>query len=423
MINDLILQYKREKEILLGKNYVMRDKLESARKFLDSDLIKVITGPRRAGKSVFAILLLKDKDFAYINFDDENLLKIENQDEIIKGLFEVYKKPQFILFDEIQNLKNWELFVNKLQRRGYNLILTGSNARLLSKELATALTGRHFAIEVLPFSFNEFLRARGLEFNRESLLLPETKGKILNTLTEFLKNGGYPEIVVKNLDTKSYLDTLFDAVLLKDVVKRYKVRFTQKIYDLALYLISNFSGEFSYNKLKNILKFNSVNTIQNYARYIEESYLVILLNRFSYKMKEQLKSPKKIYAIDLGLIAAKSFQFSPNTGRLMENLVLVELLKKDYKPNENVFYYKTRNQKEVDFVLKDNLEIKTLIQVLYQTDDLTVEKRELKALMEASQELNCEDLLVITWDKEGETMIKKKKIKFIPLWKWLSSSY
>ncbi|MEO0115885.1 MAG: ATP-binding protein [candidate division WOR-3 bacterium] len=423
MINDLILQYKREKEILLGKNYVMRDKLESARKFLDSDLIKVITGPRRAGKSVFAILLLKDKDFAYINFDDENLLKIENQDEIIKGIFEVYKKPQFILFDEIQNLKNWELFVNKLQRRGYNLILTGSNARLLSKELATALTGRHFAIEVLPFSFNEFLRARGLEFNRESLLLPETKGKILNTLTEFLKNGGYPEIVVKNLDTKSYLDTLFDAVLLKDVVKRYKVRFTQKIYDLALYLISNFSGEFSYNKLKNILKFNSVNTIQNYARYIEESYLVILLNRFSYKMKEQLKSPKKIYAIDLGLIAAKSFQFSPNTGRLMENLVLVELLKKDYKPNENVFYYKTRNQKEVDFVLKDNLEIKTLIQVLYQTDDLTVEKRELKALVEASQELNCEDLLVITWDKEGETMIKKKKIKFIPLWKWLSSSY
>jgi len=389
---------------------------------LDSDLIKIITGPRRAGKSVFSILLLKDKNFAYLNFDDDNLLKVDNYDEILKVLFEVYPESKFILFDEIQNLNNWEVFVNKLQRRGFNLILTGSNARLLSKELATALTGRCISVEILPFSFSEFLKAADFNFTSENLALPETKGNLLNFLDNYLKNGGFPEIVTKNLDVKKYLDTLFDAILFKDVVKRYNVRFSQKIYDLALYLISNFCSEFSFTKLKNILDFRSTNTVQNYLRYLEEAYLFFFLNRFSFKMSLQLKAPKKIYLCDNGFILAKAFRFSQNIGKLMENLVFLQLLRKGYRPNIDFFYYKTRNNREVDFIMRKDTEIKELIQVCYNLQEINVKEREIKSLIEAGRELNCFNFLIITWDEEREETYKNKTIKYIPLWKWLLES-
>ncbi|MBZ1345221.1 MAG: ATP-binding protein [Candidatus Nealsonbacteria bacterium] len=421
MIKNIILQHKLEQEKFLSKEYITREKLNFAKKFLDKDLIKVITGPRRSGKSVFSILLLKRKEFAYLNFDDENLLKFKNYDEIVKTILEVYPKSKYVLFDEIQNLENWEFFVNKLQRRGYNLILTGSNAKLLSKELGTVLTGRYIPIEIFPFSFKEFLITKNFEIKKEYLEIPETKGKIFNYLDNYLKNGGFPEVVVKNLEAKDYLETLFDAILLKDVVKRYGVRFSQKIYDLAIYLVSNFSSEFSFTKLKNILNFRSVNTVQNYLRYLEEAYLVFSLDRFSFKTKEQIRSPRKIYLVDNGFILAKSFQFSQNIGKLMENLVLVEILRRGCELNKDIFYYKTRNERKIDFILKEGLKIKKLIQVCYDPNDLDTQKRELKSLVEASEELNCNDLLIITWDYEGDKWFKGKKIKFIPLWKWLIS--
>ena len=422
MIKNILLQHKLEKDKFLSREYILREKLNFAKKSLNADLIKIITGSRRAGKSVFSILLLRNKNFAYLNFDDENLLKIKNYDEILKAIFEVYRKVDFILFDEIQNLENWELFVNKLQRRGYNLILTGSNSKLLSKELGTVLTGRYLPIEIFPFSFKEFLKAKKFKVKKEYLALPELKGKILNYLDEYLKNGGFPEVVVKDLDPKTYLETLFDAILLKDVVKRYKIRFSQRIYDLATYLISNFCSEFSYTKLRNVLEFRSTNTIKSYLKYLEEVYLVFPLNRFSFKLKEQVKSPRKIYLVDNGFILAKSFQFSQNLGRLMENLVFIEILRRGHKLNRDVFYYKTKNGREVDFLLKEGAKIRQLIQVCYNLDNLGVKERERKSLLRAGDELKCKNLTVITHDYEIEEEIKGKKIKFIPLWKWLISS-
>jgi predicted AAA+ superfamily ATPase len=249
--------------------------------------------------------------------------------------------------------------------------------------------------------------------------LPEIKGKILNYLDQYLKTGGFPEIVVKNLDPKTYLETLFDAVLFKDVVKRYKIRLSQKIYDLVLYLISNFSGEFSFTKLKKVLGFLSVNTIENYLKYLQEAYLIFILNRFSFKTKEQIKTPKKIYLIDNGFILTKSFQFSQNIGKLMENLVFVEILRRGFKLNQDVFYYQTRKQKEIDFVLKQGPKIKQLIQVCYNIEDFVTKEREIKGLISASRELNCDDLLVISWDLEEKEKVRGKKIKILPLWKWL----
>lgn len=419
MIENIVLQHKAEKEKLLSEKYIFREKLPSAQKFLDHNLIKVITGPRRAGKSVFSVLLLGNRDFAYLNFDDDNLLKINNTDEIIKGIFQVYPESKFILFDEIQNLEKWELFVNKLQRRGYNLIITGSNAKLLSRELATVLTGRYISIDIFPFSFKEFLEAKDYKIDKQYIKLPQIQGEILKNLHEHIKSGGFPEVVVKGIDSKPYLETLFDAILFKDVVKRYKVRFSQKLYDLALYLITNFCCEFSFTKIRNILGFRSTNTVQNYLKYLEEAYLFFPLSRFSLKLKEQLKAPKKIYLVDNGLIFAKSFQFSQNMGRLMENLVFIQLLRKGYKVNQNLFYYRTRNGREIDFLLKKGNKIHRLIQVCFDIEEPDVKKRELKAFAEANEELNCDDLWVISWDCEKEEGIKNKKIKFIPLWRWL----
>lgn len=337
MLKEIIFQHKKEKDKLLAKTYVFREQFEFGKKQIENDLIKIIIGPRRAGKSIFSMILLKGKEFAYLNFDDENILKITDGDEIIKGIFEVYGEQKIILFDEIQNFKNWELFANKLHRRGYNLILTGSNARLLNKELATVLTGRHIPIEILPFSFKEFLAAKNFTPPNGDIFLPETKGILLNYLGDYLINGGFPEAAVKNIDVKLYLDTFFDSVLLKDAIKRYKVRFPQKIYDLSLYLMNNYSQEASLNKLKNILNFNSVNTLEKYLNYLEETYLIFILNRYSYKMKERIKAPKKIYIVDNGLIKAKTSGFSPDSGKLMENLVFMELLKKDTRPIKAFF--------------------------------------------------------------------------------------
>jgi len=419
MIKDIVLQHKAEKEKFLSENYIPREKMNLAGKFLDSNMIKVITGTRRAGKSVFCMLLLKDKDFAYLNFDDENFLKIKNYDEIVKVLYEIYPQAKYVLFDEIQNLDKWELFVNKLQRRKINLILTGSNAKLLDKELATVLTGRYVSLEIFPFSFREFLKAKRFMLNKEEIHLPEIKGKVLNYLNEYINSGGFPEVIVNNLDPKTYLETLFDAILLKDVVKRYKVRFIQQIYNLATYLISNFTSEFSFTKLRNVLGFNSTNTVEKYLRYLEEACLVFVLNRFSFKVKEQIKSPRKIYIADNGFVMAKSFQFSKNIGKLIENLVFCEILRRDYKLNRDVFYYKTNNGGEVDFVLRDGIKIKKLIQVCYDIDDIKTKKRELKGLVKASEELDCNNLVILTWEYEGEEKFRKKCLKFIPLWKWL----
>lgn len=421
MIKDIVYQHKLEKENLISKKYIFREKLNFAKKFIDSDLIKIITGPRRAGKSVASFLLLKEKKFAYLNFDDENLLKVENYDEIIKAIFEVYPESKYLFFDEIQNLKNWEIFVNKLHRRGYNLIITGSNAKLLSKELATSLTGRYIPIEIFPFSFSEFLDAKGWKIEKEKVNVPEIQGKILNYLDEYMRNGGFPEVVVKNLEARTYLETLSNSILFKDVVKRYNLRFSQKIYDLNNYLNSNFSSEFSFSKLKNILDFRSTVTLQNYLSYLEESFLVFILNRFSFKVKEQIKTPKKVYIVDNGFCSYMSPGFSMDYGKLMENLVFVEIMRRGYKLNKDVFFYKTRNNKEVDFILKKGINIEKLIQVCYKIEDLKTKERETKALIEASQDLDCDDLLVITWDVEDEKISQGKKIKFIPIWKWLLS--
>ncbi|MBI4994792.1 ATP-binding protein [Candidatus Peregrinibacteria bacterium] len=421
MIKDIILEQKLKREEILRSNYINREKSADIQTngALDNKLIKVVIGPRRAGKSFFAAHIFKPNESAYINFDDERISKIKNYDDILDDVFSVYGNTKFLLFDEIQNMRDWELFANRLQRYGYNLMLTGSNAKLLSKDLATHLTGRYQLVELMPFNFREFLRARNFHFSREQLALAEVKGAMLNHLENFIRNGGFPELVTAGLSADNYLNTLLESLLFRDVVKRYRLRFSQKIYDLELYLINNIASEFSYDKLCRKLKFTNWATLTKYVGYLEEAYLIFGLSRYSHKAGERLSSPKKAYVADNGYISAKAVQSSPNYGKLMENLVFTELVKSGCRPNFDLFYYKTRNGKEVDFAVRRGAQVKSLIQAAYQADDIDVQKREVRALAEAAEELNCQDLMVLTWDYEAVESLGDLKVKFVPIWKWL----
>lgn len=421
MLKSTVLKQKEEKERLLSLPYIERTKEKEARKWLSSDLIKVVLGPRRAGKSVFSLMLLKDKEFAYFNFDDESLPGEDKLDlnELMSELRQAYGETKNILFDEIQNLSKWELFVNRLHREGYNLVLTGSNARLLSKELATHLTGRHIPIQILPFDFSEILRAKQYEVTEEKLVLPSEKGKLLHILNEYMLSGGYPEVVTKGLDPRGYLDVLFDSLLFKDVVKRHKVRFSEQIDNLGSFLINNVTSQYSIRKLANVLGFKSGVTLEKYLGYLTEAYLIFSLHRYSAKAGLRLRSPKKAYVVDNGFITSKAVQHSPNNGKYMENLVFTELVKRGSESNREIFYYHTRNDREVDFALKSGTEITELIQVTYEASNQDVVQREIKALVEAGKELNVSNLLVLTWDEKRDMEKDGVTIKFRPLWEWL----
>jgi len=421
-LKDIVLNQKLEKEELLTRSYIIRTQEPFAKKWLDTELIKVVLGPRRAGKSIFSLMLLKDRPFMYFNFDDEVLFGMSGvvTHELMKELHAQYGDIKTVLFDEIQNLHGWELFANRLHREGYNIILTGSNAHLLSKELATHLTGRHMPIEILPFNFNEFMRAKNFTVHPEYGSLPEYKGRLLKLIEEYLVSGGFPDVVIKNMDPRDYLEVLFDALLFKDVIKRHRVKFSTQVSKLGTHLINNFSSLYTVNKIQKILNFKSVTTTDKYINYLEEAYLIFSLHQYSYKSIERLKSPRKVYIIDNGFINAKAIQHSPNKGKLMENLIFTELVKRGVKPNRHLFYYKTRNDKEVDFLIKNDLAVIELIQVCYDITNIDTEEREIKALVEAAGELEVTKLTLLTWDEKREVKKKGMTIQLVPLWEWLT---
>ena len=385
---------------------------------LENDIIKVIIGPRRAGKSFFAIHALSGEgSFGYVNFDDERLTGEKDYDSIIDAVNSIYASPKYLLFDEIQNLDRWELFVNRLQRQGYNLILTGSNSKLLSKELATHLTGRHSQTAIFPFSFREYLK-----LDRKEL----TENQIKEKLEEYLTYGGYPEPYVKKIDYKDYLSTLFSSIIYKDIVKRHKIRSYQAIEDLAAYLITNTAKEFSVAALTRVTKTKSPRTVEKYLGFLEESYLFFRIDRFSYKIREQMASNKKIYCIDNGYIYAKAFKISPDEGRLYENLAAIELKRREAEGSMKAYYWKNDQQEEVDFLIRQGTKTEELIQVCYDTGDIKTKEREIRALIKASKEQNCDKLTIITKDDESTEDAQwfgtKKKIRYTPMWKWLMNS-
>lgn len=405
-----ILNQRAERDELLSRPYQQRHTKYDADELLQNPLIKLITGPRRVGKSVFALLMLQGKNFAYLNFDDNQLLEKWDEDLAMSALDDVYPDYDFMLLDEIQNLPDWDLWVSKLYRRGKNLIITGSNAKMLSSEMATVLTGRYLQIEMLPFSLDETMRWKNISPDRE-----EQAAQAIVLADDYMRNGGYPETIPARGITKNYLSTLFDSILLKDVAQRHNVRNTTDLYNLATYLLSNFCNPISANELAGELGLSSVATTKKFCDYLNEPYLFFYLPRFNNKLKLMNKAPKKVYVVDNGFVQSTAFNLSENLGRLLENQVFVELLRRGYIPGKTLFYYRTRNDKEIDFVTRKGAKVEQLIQVCYDMTSEKTRKRELDALVEAAEELHCDNLLVITNSQEEKIEWKDKGIVVKPV--------
>ena len=409
-MKNILLNQKAERDELLGRPYQPRETKYDFGDLLTNPLIKLITGPRRVGKSVLALLMLRGRNFAYLNFDD--ILLLENWDEelVMQMLDQVYPGYDFLLLDEIQNLPNWDMWVNKLYRRGKNLVITGSNAKMLSSEMATVLTGRYLQIDLLPFSLEETMQWKGI-----------AEGQAIQTATladDYMRNGGYPETIQARSITKSYLSTLFDSILLKDVAKRHNVRNTTDLYNLATYLLSNFCNPISSNELAEAVGLSSVTTTKKYCDYLAEPYLFYYLPRFNNKLKLMKKAPSKVYVVDNGFVQSTAFNLSDNLGRLLENQVFVELLRRGYIPGQTLFYYRTRNDKEIDFVTRKGARVEQLIQVCYDMSGEKTRKREFDALTEASEELRCDNLIVVTASEDASIEKAGKHIEVVSVGKF-----
>lgn len=415
-MKNIVLQQKSERDMLAARDYQPRKEIENTDALLGSGLIKLITGPRRAGKSVFALQMLRGKNYAYLNFDDSSLLSCFEENAVMKALSEVYPGYDYLLLDEIQNLDGWDTWVTTLYRRGVNLLITGSNANLLSSEMATLLTGRYIETLMLPFSLEETLQYTRVNIHPR---LPEEEAALSNAMEDYLKNGGYPEIVRAREIEQTYMGTLFDSIILKDVAKRHKIRKTTELYDLADYLIANYSNPLSFNGIANDLSLGSVTTVKKFCKYLEEPYLFYFLPRLGRKLKEMKKADRKVYVGDIGFVSARSLELSANSGRQLENMVFVELLRRgfDIKKNE-LFYYHTASGKEIDFVTKKGTKVGSMIQVSYEITKHKTRSRELDALVIASEELKCNNLMLITWDTDEQVNYKGKDIKIISARNW-----
>ena len=381
LLISLVEAQKGELEKLKTQPLIVRDAIQAGKALLAQPLIKVVLGPRRSGKSTFARQILDSHSYAYLNFDDENLLKLLRQQgtqNLERALREVYGEFQFLLFDEVQNLEGWQILSNRLQRRGLNMVLTGSNANLLSHELATHLTGRHAAIEILPFSFAEFRRA-----------CPRA------TLDHYLAMGGYPEVVLALKNPQPYLQTLANATILKDIVARFHARQPTQILSLYGLLNAQFGQQYTISKLARTLQFSSKTTLEKYLGYLKSAYLVLELQRYSHKFKEQLKAPRKSYVIDLGFVNPVNSAFD-DSARRFENLVFLGMMRKISAEDQRLYYYRTDKGLEVDFVMKAGHQVKALVQAAYVLERSDTFERETAALAAAGAELDCKELLIVT---------------------------
>jgi len=398
---------------------------------LTKDFIVSIVGPRRAGKtySIFDFIKknnLKDEDFLFVNFEDD-AIKMKSREEVARMVsfhYETYGKyPKFIFLDELQAFENWQSFVYSLfEKKEFNIFITGSSSKLLSKEIATELRGRTISLLVLPFSFKEFLKLKNFDTN---IISTKQEDKVNSLLKEFLKEGGFPSILLTGVNKSVFFRNYLDLVVFRDIVERFGIKNPSLVKMLMSSMISSFSKEFSVNKIYNLFKSKGMkvnkSTLYDYASFLEQVMFCFFLKKFGFSEKKSNLSIPKVYLNDVGLVNYSfSSNFEENFGRLMENTVFLELKRKESKGLfDHLFYWKNYQDYEVDFVIKKGLEVKQLIQVCYDLSNPDTKKRELRALAKASEELKCNNLLVITWDYEKIEKFKNKEIKFTPLWKWL----
>ena len=418
-----------EKDLNSG---VSRDSyLNVLNKMLPSQQVKIITGARRSGKSFIMRQMAKHlmasgvdkKNILIVNFEDPGFVDLNTK--LIQQIFNTYLEDQspkgeiYIFLDEVQEISRWEKWVRMTQELDKaNMIISGSNSKLLSGELATVLTGRHLDVTIMPLSFKEFLNFKNLEIKNNSDLIGKDI-EVKKFMKEFLEFGSFPIVVLETEKKKEALLNYYDDTVNRDLIKRYRIRKTEKLRSLIKFYLGNISSPITFASSGEFLKM-SAETTERFSDYLEASYLVFFLKRFSYKFKEQEKSPRKVYAVDTGVANTIGFRFSPNLGRLAENAVFLELKRRAYlDPFLEVYYWKSLADEEVDFVVKEDTKIRELIQVCWSVADINTKKRETKALLKAMDEFKLKRGLIITEDFEGEEDYDGRKIQYVSLRRWL----
>lgn len=375
----------------------------------------IISGLRRVGKSTLLAQLahrLGENTFYYVNFEDERFLGFQADDanDLYSALVELFGERTVFLVDEIQNVPGWEHFVRRFMDLGLKFYITGSNASLLSRELGTRLTGRYVPVELFPFSFAEFLRFRGYALPDLARLTTVEAARLQGALAEYVRLGGIPEPL--KYPELPLARTLYDDVLYRDIATRYRIEDVRALKELAFYLMSNPAGLVSFNKLKEQLRLGSVNTVKNYIEYLENSWLIFTVNVYDFSVKRQQVAPKKVYAIDTGLANAVGFFFSPNTGKLLENLVFLALRRR----TPDVYYYTSPAGYEVDFYLPQMGE---LIQVSQSPVQPSTREREVRALTEALQGLGLTRGLLLTDTNAAPIAVDGCTVEVRSLAEWL----
>jgi len=380
-------------------------------KALSIKQIVIISGIRRTGKSTLMRQLMKSyDDFCFLNFDDERLINFEVEDfQTLMLIFKKYNNSKVVFFDEIQNIYGWERFIRRIFDEGYKIFITGSNAKLLSSELGTHLSGRYIKIELFPFSFIEVLNYNKVNYK---ILNSNNKAKVLSLFDGYLNNGGFPEFIKYKDD--EFLKRVYEDIIYKDLIARYQIRNIKQFKNLSQYLFTNFTGELSYNSLRIALGIKSTNTAMEYVSFLEESYLLFELYKYDYSLKKQYISNKKIYAIDNGVRNKISFRFSDDRGKLLENLVFIELKRRQ----KEIYFFKTKNNREIDFIYYEDGKF-VLIQVAYSLADYKTKEREVKAIVEANKTINNTNNIILSYNEKDILEFDGVKIEIVPIWEWL----
>lgn len=388
---------------------------------LKSKLAQVVIGVRRSGKSTLCFNALRKAGvhYAYANFDDERLdqLGTTDLDNILQTLYKIYGKFDYLFLDEIQNIEEWPLFINRLLRQKLHILITGSNAKLLSSELASHLTGRHHKIELFPFSFKDWCTIKEVDFRR---LTTKNKGLISKAYNEYFHQGGFPELISGEEKPKEYISTLIDNIITQDIKKRYNIRSIDAMKRLSHHILNETPTLIAKDTLQKTIGIKSDKTLGNYLLYLNQTYLISILNKYSSKSRERTRG-EKAYAIDVALMDKRENAFSgDNLGWRLETIVYLELLRRKAQSGNDIYYFQNRST-EADFVVCDGNKTQSIYQVSYDISNPKTRKREIRGCIAAAQATQCNNILLIT-DHESEIIEENGyTIQVIPVWEWLVS--
>lgn len=415
-MKDLLKQIILEQQEILhasNKRYVQR---YIADEWLQTSEILIISGIRRCGKSVLMQQMrdrLVEKDF-FFNFDDERLanFKLDDFQKLQECFVELFGEQHTYYFDEIQNIEGWERFVRRLYNAGNKIIITGSNARMLSRELGTHLTGRYIQVEIYPFSFQEYLAMNEIPVNAKTLYTTTGRATMVKSFVKYMECGGFPKFLQDG--SVSYLTSLYESIIYRDILTRNGLTNEKEMLEMMFYLASNATKRVTYSSLGKVVGIQHPDTIKNYLEYIQQTYLISQLFRYDPSVKKQMMSPKKIYFVDNAIIKRIGFNATENNGVFLENLVFIELKRRGW----DVYYY--ADKKECDFVVRKGLHISDAYQVTLKMDSPQTREREIAGVREAMQAYSLSKGYILTFEgKETINFDDGTIVEVVPVWEWI----